>query len=160
MDHFSRFARISDVDFAPVDLSALVRTVASYPGGPKDLGEITITMDLPDELLIQGDREKLDEALRSILQVFRWRARGSAPAAVRITGRRLDKNAEIILEDQTPATAEEVARWAGGGAQQLSQSAEFTMVMARSFVESHRGRVSLERSDLGGLRVRMQLPEK
>jgi signal transduction histidine kinase len=160
VDHFSRFARISDLQLAPVELVSLIEAVCAYPGGPRELGELLVTLRLPPALRLIGDREKLDEALRSILSVFRWRARNQGPVPVTIEAAEKDGHIHVTFEDENPIGEEEVARWAEGGGQHPSRSAEFTMVMARSFVESHRGRLRITQAPGGGLRIQIELPIK
>lgn len=108
-------------------------------------------------LVFRGERQDLDEMLGNLIEnAFKW-ARGR----VRVTLARADANAVIDVEDDGPGIPpEQRATVFGRGhrADEAKPGAGLGLAIASDIAGMCGGSITLEDSDLGGLKARLTLP--
>jgi two-component system sensor histidine kinase KdpD len=135
------------------------------------LGERPIAVDLPPDLPpVEADGRFLDSILSNLLENVAKHA--PPPAALSISARSVDGNAvELDVEDGGPGVTDEVrarlfekfyrvpSRTGRGGPGQARPGLGIGLSLVRGFVEAMGGHVEADRSRLGGLAVRILLPQ-
>jgi signal transduction histidine kinase len=144
---------------APV-AEALVRALERIH---RDRG-IAITVQCPDQLRFQGERQDLEEMLGNLLDnACKWARRNvqltvsSAQDAKRAGGRRV----LLAVDDDGPGlAAEERARIGKRGLRldETKPGSGLGLSIVTDLVQSYRGSLELSQSSLGGLLVRLDLP--
>ncbi|WP_018632736.1 sensor histidine kinase [Neomegalonema perideroedes] len=122
---------------------------------------LKIWLDLPAELVFNGDEEDLEELLGELMNNACLWARGalwvSAAAVETLQGERL----RLTVEDDGPGVApEQHARMlsAGGRLDSRRPGSGIGLAMVADLVEAYDGELSLGRGAAGGLQVRLLLP--
>ena len=163
IDHYLQRARIaaqrdSVVYRTPVSglLARMVRVMGKLNPGTR------IALDLPPEdILFAGEKEDLEEIVGNLLEnAIKW-ARSSV--RVRLSPLPSDGTASrllISIADDGPGIPEEHAREALKRGRRLDETKPGTglgLAIVADLVNEYGGRLSLERSDLGGLDARVEL---
>lgn len=119
--------------------------------------EIDLDIDAPAGLRARAEAEDLEELAGNLIDnAFKW-----ARTAVRISARRAGGGLEIIVEDDGPGipeTRREDALREGVRLDQTVPGTGLGLAICSDVVEAYNGEMTLETSDLGGLRVRVRLP--
>jgi signal transduction histidine kinase len=114
-------------------------------------------IDVPADLSAGVDGQDLTEMLGNLLEnAGKW-----ARTEVRLSGRRDDGAAVLVVEDDGPGVPEEelatvLAR--GGRLDAAKQGTGLGLAIVGDLVEAYGGSLSLGRSRLGGLRLELRLP--
>ncbi len=143
-----------------IDLARVARAVvAEMTPLALDRGS-TIEFDAPDSLVLRGDANALHSLLRNLVD----NALRHTPAGSRVVlGIDVDGDfARMSVDDDGPGIAPEerdrvfdrfYGRTAGGDA-----GSGLGLAIAKAVIDRHAGRIELDRSPLGGLRVLVLLP--
>lgn len=134
-------------------VEALVRTLLKLHSN-RPLG---VKAELSPELSVRLQREDLDEILGNVLDnACKWAASKVVLAAVRSSSSMV-----LTIDDDGPGIDEalrSVVLERGVRIDQAGQGSGLGLAIVRDLVELYAGSVSLARSPLGGLRVRLILP--
>ena len=163
VDHYLKRARVaaqrdSVVYRTPVNplLERLVRVV-------EKLGRMKISLTLPDtDLVFAGEREDLEEIVGNLLEnAAKW-ARGRVVVTVRelMPGDESQQRFSIAIEDDGPGIPEDQAREAMKRGKRLDETKPGTglgLAIVSELVNEYGGTLSLQRSELGGLRAVVEL---
>ncbi|MBO6719163.1 MAG: GHKL domain-containing protein [Rhizobiaceae bacterium] len=118
-----------------------------------------LTLDLPrDEIVFAGEREDLEEIVGNLLEnAMKWaNARARISINVPDTESEGAPSFELTVEDDGPGIPEEKAREAVKRGRRLDESKPGTglgLSIVSELVSEYGGRLTLSRSDLGGLKV-------
>ncbi|MEP3071206.1 sensor histidine kinase [Maricaulis sp.] len=140
-------------DVAPT-VDDLVRTLGKINAARA----LTITADVPDELRFRGERQDLEEMVGNLMDnACKW-ARGT----VRVSAERTDeRNLAILIEDDGPGLDEGEAQAALQRGVRLDEQAPGSglgLAIVSDLAHAYGGELTLSRSGLGGLSVRIDLP--
>jgi signal transduction histidine kinase len=117
-----------------------------------------ISVDVPDQQRVRGQREDLDEMLGNLLDnAFKWARSRVAVASTNGNGR-----ITIVVDDDGPGIAvemREVVMRRGVRVDQAAPGSGLGLAIVRDLAELYGGAVTLEMSPLGGLRARLELPQ-
>jgi signal transduction histidine kinase len=118
---------------------------------------ITIDVNVSPDLCIRGQREDLDEMLGNLLDnACKW-----AASRVVVASSQGDAGIVITVDDDGPGVAEskrDVVLQRGVRADEAAPGSGFGLAIVRDLAELYGGSISLDRSPVGGLRARLQLP--
>lgn len=124
---------------------------------------MAISVSLPgEELVFAGEREDLEEMLGNLLEnAMKW-ARSKVSISVKSLPEVEDQPdlLEIVIEDDGPGIPEDKAREALKRGRRLDESKPGTglgLSIVTDLVNEYGGKLYLERADLGGLKVAIQL---
>jgi len=164
VDHYLKRARVaaqrdSVVYRTPVTplLERLVRVL-------EKLGRMKVSLSLPEQdIVFAGEREDLEEIVGNLLEnAMKW-----AKGRVAVSARSLpapegeaQPRFAIVIEDDGPGIPEEKAREALKRGRRLDETKPGTglgLAIVAELVNEYGGRLSLERSDLGGLKALVEL---
>ena len=163
VDHYLQRARMAAqrdtiVFRTPVGptLKRMVRVVAKL--NP----EMRLDLDLPaEEIVFAGEKEDLEEIAGNLLEnATKW---GKDVVRVRVAARPEDtqpRGFNLIVEDDGPGIPEEKTRDALMRGRRLDETKPGTglgLAIVADLVKEYGGRIQLDRSDLGGLRVSVGL---
>jgi two-component system sensor histidine kinase PhoQ len=121
--------------------------------------------DKPIDVLVEGDTAlafrgvegDLMEILGNLLDnAFKW-----ARSTVRVAIRRGETGVELVIEDDGPGVGPEQAQRVlerGARADESAPGHGIGLAIARDICTAYGGGLSIERSTLGGARVRLRLP--
>lgn len=162
LEHYLQRARIAAqrdsvvyrTPIAPA-LTRMVRVVGKLNPDAK------ISLDLPqEEILFAGEREDFEEIVGNLLEnAAKW-AKGQIRVSVRPTGSAGDQAFVLAIEDDGPGIPEDKAREALKRGRRLDETKPGTglgLAIVADLVAEYDGKIALERSDLGGLAVRIEL---
>ncbi len=120
---------------------------------------IGVTIDVPDHMALRCDPQDLDELLGNLLDNgWRW-----ARSTVRITASDEGRHARIAIADDGPGMSEQEIVETSIKGRRLDERIAghgFGLSISRELAELHGGSLDLGRSDLGGLEVRLRLPQR
>jgi signal transduction histidine kinase len=118
---------------------------------------ITIDVNVSPDHCIRGQREDLDEMLGNLLDNgCKW-----ATSRVVVASSQGDAGVVITVDDDGPGVAEskrDVVLQRGVRADEAAPGSGFGLAIVRELAELYGGSISLDRSPIGGLRARLQLP--
>ena len=140
------------VTLAPL-IDKVVRTMQRMPRGD----EITWTRDIEPGLMARIDAVDGAELLGNLLD----NARKWTRSTIRIAGHQNGKGVELSLEDDGPGVPDEKLTVVVERGQRLDETVQGTglgLAIASDIVEAVGAEMSLYRSSLGGLGVRLMLP--
>jgi signal transduction histidine kinase len=116
-----------------------------------------IANDVPTSHAVRGHREDLDEMLGNLLDnACKW-----ARSRVLISSTQQDGHVTIAIDDDGPGLADamrDAVLQRGVRADELAPGSGFGLAIVREIAELYGGSIVLDRSALGGLRARLQLP--
>jgi len=148
------------LESAPVDLARLVGDVvtdarAVEPGRP-------ITLDAPDQLIVQGDESRLNQVVVNLLANARAHTPPATPVRVRLTveGERV----VLEVEDDGPGLGPEPERVferfyrADEARTRSSGGSGLGLSIVAAVSEAHGGRATAGTAPSGGARIRVELP--
>lgn len=146
--------------FEPLDLAQLAAAAPARHSMLDDGRPVEIRAETPVQL--QGDRIMLDAVLDQLLDNL---VRHTIPqASVRISVRREDHSAVLVVEDAGPGvSANDLPHlfeplYRGDPARGRGAGAGLGLSLVAAAVRLHGGEVAAGRSDLGGLRITITLP--
>ncbi len=118
--------------------------------------DIQVAIDIPEPLRVRGDERDLMEIFGNLLEnAFKY-----AHSAIRVRAFR-DGGLTVCIDDDgsgvAPALREEVLN-RGTRADEVQPGQGIGLAVVAELVQLYQGRLQLEDSDLGGTRVRLQLP--
>ncbi|HUE86122.1 MAG TPA: sensor histidine kinase [Vicinamibacterales bacterium] len=118
---------------------------------------LSIDVQVPEQHLVCGQREDLDEMLGNLLDnACKW-----ARTRVAVSSANGDGRIVITVEDDGPGIApsmREAVLQRGVRADQAAPGSGLGLAIARDLAELYEGSIALDESSLGGLRVQLQLP--
>ncbi|SMH55268.1 sensor histidine kinase [Mesorhizobium australicum] len=116
----------------------------------------TITVGVPDTVLLPVDGDDLNEMLGNLLD----NAARHARSRVRVGWEGTAGTISLLVEDDGPGLAEDerAVALARGGRLDRSGAAGLGLAIVRDITEAYGGSVTLGRSELGGLSARIDLP--
>ncbi len=131
----------------------ITRTLARIRRGP----DIILTRLGPQGLAVRGERGDVEEVVGNLLDnAYKW-----AASAVRITTAREADMVRLIIEDDGPGLSDgdrETALTRGGRLDETKPGSGLGLSIVGDIVDAYQGDVQLGRSDLGGLKVTVDLP--
>ncbi|GIE41326.1 ATP-binding protein [Actinoplanes lobatus] len=144
----------ADVRFTPMDLAAVVREVVDRARAAIDGAPVVIDADLPDELIVPGDRDRLRHVVENLLgSAVRFSPDGGhVTVSLRSTGRDAELAVSDSATDVPRAEREQMFtghfRTARGHDRTLPGSG-LGLTLSRAVVEKHHGSVGLTGGDTG-----------
>jgi len=131
------------------------RLVRALQTAYRDRG-IQVAIDIPEHLSVRGDERDLMEIFGNLLEnAFKY-----AHSAIRVRAFR-DGGLTVCIDDDgsgiAPALREEVLN-RGTRADEVQAGQGIGLAVVAELVQLYQGRLQLEDSDLGGTRVRIELP--
>ena len=118
---------------------------------------LTIDVRVPEQHVVRGQREDLDEMLGNLLDnACKW-----ARTRVALSSANGDGYVAITVEDDGPGIApsmRDAVLQRGVRADQAAPGSGFGLAIVRELAELYEGAIALDASPLGGLRVQLQLP--
>lgn len=142
---------------APVPLGESVDELVLALGRIHADRHIAFTADIAPDLAVRSDPQDLAEMLGNLLDnAWKWAAR-----EIRLSAREAGNMARIVIEDDGPGLSAEAIDQALVPGRRLDEREEghgFGLPIARELAELHGGLLDLDRSPMGGLRVRLTLP--
>ena len=153
-----------DLQNAQVDIKQWLSNAYRDNKASFDAAGLALQLEVSDEpMSVWGDEQRLQQVLRNVLvNSARYT---DAPGFVKLTARRIDNLARITVEDSSPSVSDEAlphlferfyrvdaSRNRGTGGSGLG------LAICESIVHVHRGTIHAEHSDMGGLRVVVDLP--
>jgi two-component system, OmpR family, sensor histidine kinase KdpD len=144
----------------PVELSAVVREGIDTAG----LGEDRqVDLDLDDDLTLEGDRARLVEVVRQVVQNAGAYSQPGEPIAV--TLRHEGDAAMLTVVDHGPGIPEDrrehvfdtFPNWRPKGYEEV-QGTGLGLFISRALVAEHQGEISAEDAPGGGTMLRIRLP--
>lgn len=118
---------------------------------------LTIEMRVPEQHVVRGQREDLDEMLGNLLDnACQW-----AHTRVVLSSINGDGRVIVTVEDDGPGIApsmREAVLQRGVRADEAAPGSGFGLAIVRDLAELYDGAIALDGSSLGGLRVRLRLP--
>lgn len=147
--------------YEPINLRALTARVLA------DLGPVadgrSLTLAAPDDAWVFADADKLERALRNLVQNAITATDDDGDIRIRLTRR--DRTVSLVVSDNGPGIPAEhlphvfdrfyrvdPARSRAGGGTGLG------LTIVRSVAETHAGSVEARKSDLGGAEIEIRLP--
>ena len=156
---FLEFARPSDTKFQPVNLTEIVRgSIKQLDLQARNQG-VTITGQLKDDIIVNGDSEKIHQVMLNLLLNAVQASPEKSIIKVRLEGSQSSGLAVLTIEDNGPGLVE-------GAGEKLfepffSTKAAGTglgLAIARTIVEKHAGTISLRNQPQGGAAATVTLP--
>ncbi|WP_319532577.1 ATP-binding protein [uncultured Cohaesibacter sp.] len=148
------------------NLSELVSDAVQHVSARFATKGLSIEVDLPPQLLVKCDRNRIRQLLDNLLENSRRYT--DAPGQVRITG---DVHSDgrgivrLVVEDSAPhPESEEIERLferfyrTDPSRARQSGGSGLGLAICRAIVKAHEGQISARPSDLGGLAVDVMLP--
>ena len=157
LDDFLAFARPHEGARERVALGMLVGDVVRLVQPAADQKSAQLLVHGGENVSVDGDRKQLKQIVLNLI----LNAIEAVPASgrVRVTLARDDDRVSVVVDDDGPGVSNELldrviepfftTKDAGSG---------LGLPIVYKFVQQHGGRVSIERSDLGGAKVSVQLP--
>lgn len=162
IDHqLSRVRRVvgAPIAAALVPVKQVVADVALVVGKSHPDRAVAIASDIPDRAVFRGEREDLEE----LLSVFVDNAVKWADTRVHIRARQDGTTLMIDIDDDGPGIADDRRSFVvqpGGRLDEAMPGTGLGLSIAREIVALYSGTMSLHRSGLGGLCVRIGIPAR
>jgi signal transduction histidine kinase len=119
--------------------------------------EVSIEVDADPRAVFRGERGDLDELVGNVLEnAAKW-----CKGRVKVSVTRTEDGVEVRVDDDGPGLAPDDRRRAlerGGRLDESEPGTGLGLSIVNDLTEIYGGRLSLEDSPLGGLRVRLELP--
>ncbi|WP_433826313.1 ATP-binding protein [Actinoplanes sp. CA-015351] len=144
----------ADVRRTPIDLAAVVRDVVDRTRSAIDGAPVVIDTDLPGELIVPGDKDRLRHIVQNLLgSAVRYSPDGGHVAiSLRSTGRAAELSVSDAAADVPRAEREQIFtghyRTSRGNDRAIPGSG-LGLTLSRAVVEKHQGSVELTGSDTG-----------
>ncbi|MEM6745770.1 MAG: sensor histidine kinase, partial [Pseudomonadota bacterium] len=118
---------------------------------------VALDLNIPFGLRVRMEGEDLEELSGNLIDnAFKW-----AKSQVRVSANRRRSDLELSVEDDGPGVPEDerdtVLR-AGARLDEAVPGTGLGLAICSDIAEAYEGELALERSDLGGLKVRLRLP--
>ncbi len=124
---------------------------------------LTITQDIPEQLMMYGDARRLRQVLDNLIKNSRLYT--DAGGVIAVSAWQSGDRACLRIEDSAPSVTDEVqARLfdrffrAEGSRNRATGGAGLGLAICRNIIEAHQGVITARPSDLGGLCIDVQLP--
>ena len=151
------------LNFAPVDLARLTRTMVSHFDSVATEHHVTYLVEAPDVLPAEADSEKLQRVLLNLLSnAFKFTPDGGA-ITVRLSSR--DGCAVFEVEDNGPGVPADMRtavferfRQVDGETRRRYGGTGLGLAIVKDLVELHGGKVMLDDTPGGGARFSVKLP--
>ncbi len=157
--HMAR-ARAAATHGVPGSTAAVADSVGGIVRVLRRLSEekaLAIETEVPADLVFAGDRQDLDEILGNLIDnACKW-----AHHRVLVSGRAVAGRLTVVVEDDGPGLADDVRDAVTAPGVRLDESVPGTglgLAVVKEFAGLYGGRLSLDRSPLGGLRAAVELP--
>jgi signal transduction histidine kinase len=149
--------------YAPTDLAALLRLVASYFEVLATEQDIEYLVEAPEGLSADVDAEKIQRVILNLLSnAFKFTPDGGT---IRCTVGSEDGEAVIVIEDSGEGIPEHLRdvvferfRQIDGGSTRRTGGTGLGLAIVKEFVDLHHGSLSVGTSDAGGTRIEVRLP--
>ncbi|HEX2843305.1 ATP-binding protein [Hyphomicrobium sp.] len=123
---------------------------------------ISITVDCPADIRFAGERQDLEEILGNICDnACKWAKENVSITVSASTSRRPPGRLAILIDDDGPGLSDDQRARIGKRGVRLDETkpgSGLGLSIVTDLVQSYRGRLDLAKSDLGGLRVQLDLP--
>jgi signal transduction histidine kinase/PAS domain-containing protein len=152
----------ADVRRTPIDLAAVVRDVVDRTRVAIDGEPVVIDADLPSELIVPGDRDRLRHIVQNLLgMAVRYSPDGGHVAvSLRSTGRAAELSVSDAAGDVPRAEREEIFTGhyrTNRGNERAIPGSGLGLTLSRAVVEKHKGSVELTGGE-SGTTVLIRLP--
>ncbi|MFI1994282.1 ATP-binding protein [Actinoplanes sp. NPDC020271] len=152
----------ADVRRTPMDLAAVVRDVVDRTRAAIDGAPVVIDTDLPAELIVPGDRDRLRQIVENLLgSAVRYSPDGGH---VEVSLRRAGRAAELAVSDAAADVPRDEREQLFTGRYRTSRGHDRTLpgsglglTLSRAVVERHHGSIELTGDD-GGTTILVRLP--
>jgi signal transduction histidine kinase len=154
----------ADVQTAPMDLAAVVRQSVETARAAIDGASLTIDAEVPDELVLPGDRKRLRQVVDNLLgNALRYSPDGGR---VRVTLSTRGRAAELAVSDTGEGVPTDEREKMFTGAYRTARSGDrvipgtgLGLTLSRAVVSRHYGSIALVEADGGkGTTVLVRLP--
>lgn len=147
------------MEFSEMRMCQLLREVTCFLRPDFENRGIEVEVDLPEEIVIEGDRQALYQVLMNLLINARQALERGDQRRIRISAERERKCWKIYIEDSGPGLPEgEKEMLFKTFVTKRSGGTGFGLSIARRIVEAHGGRIGAEKSGLGGACFFLELP--
>jgi len=165
-DELLVFARSPRLDAQPVDVQQTVRRAISLCSEQAAGAQVALTLDLADggtSLVVPCDEARIQSVLVNLVQnaieAITWSAEARPRREVRIGTARDNGAVAIRVEDSGPGLNDEArAHLFEPFFTTKRNGTGLGLATAQRFVAAHGGRISFQRSELGGARFVIELP--
>jgi two-component system sensor histidine kinase BaeS len=153
-----------DLQNAQVDIKQWLSNAYRDNKALFDAAGLTLQLDIPNEQMsVWGDEQRLQQVLRNVLvNSARYT---DAPGFVKLTACRIDDVARVMVEDSSPSVSDEALPHlferfyrVDASRNRVTGGSGLGLAICESIVNVHRGIIRAEHSDMGGLRVVIDLP--
>ncbi len=158
---FSEYARVPEVNFAPLDLNGLVCEVTELYYGSQQLA---LQLDLdPAAASIEADAVRLRQLLHNLIRNAAEALEGQAGGVITITTRQIGTDTarvvEILVQDNGPGIDPQLlGRIFDPYVSSRTRGTGLGLAIVRRLVEEHGGEVGAENMAGGGACIRVTLP--
>lgn len=118
---------------------------------------LTIVLDIPEELYFQGEKEDLEEMLGNLMEnACKW-----ASENVGVTARKEQSALHICVSDDGPGLTEMESKAAterGRRFDERSSGSGLGLAIVNDIAALYQGQLTLERASIGGLEAALELP--
>jgi two-component system sensor histidine kinase BaeS len=147
----------------PVRLAAVIEPLAESFRHRLAARGITLALRLDDRAVVMADPHRLRQLLHNLLENSARYVQDDGQVRLTLEG---DDGAVLLLEDSGPGVGEDELPQlfdrfyrVEGSRSRATGGAGLGLAICRSIVEAHGGRIVARRSPLGGLAIRVELPE-
>lgn len=160
-DSFVRFTRVGDLAIDTFDFGFLVGERAEAAGADHADGRVTVRAPDPVRVDIEGDREKLGEAVSALLTHAAERAESAGGGVVTLRFDASDDAVALAVCDAAPSPdAVSLKQLLDPIAASRGDGAGLALAMVRTVVECHGGTFSATPGADAGLNLRIVLPRR
>jgi nitrogen fixation/metabolism regulation signal transduction histidine kinase len=156
VDAFSKYARLPEMQLAPLDINALVQEIlALYEGG----GARVVTDFAPGLPAVMADREQLGQVIHNLMRNAQDALAEVSDPLITIATRARGAAVTVSICDNGPGFAPEVrARAFEPYVTSKPRGTGLGLAIVKKIVEEHGGAVSIEAAAPRGARVSVSLP--
>lgn len=147
----------------PVDLAEAIADAVEPQRRALAARGLALRTDLADDAIVMGDADRLGQLFGNLLQNSTRYT--DAPGTIAVRLGRAGERVVVDWEDSAPGVPdEELARLTDrlyrveGSRSRAGGGSGLGLAIVRALVEGHGGTMSAHRSELGGLRIRIELP--
>lgn len=153
-----------DLQNAQVDIKQWLSNAYRDNKASFDAAGLTLQLDVSDEpMSVWGDEQRLQQVLRNVLvNSTRYT---DTPGFVKLSARRIDHQVRVIIEDSSPSVSDEALPHlferfyrVDSSRNRVTGGSGLGLAICESIIHVHRGSIHAEHSDLGGLKVVIELP--
>jgi two-component system sensor histidine kinase AtoS len=154
-----RFSRREEYGLAPVDLGRLARSTLARLAPRLEAAGIQATCTAPDDVVVRGDRDKLDHALVNLLENAIDAVADRPDRRVRLAVERENGTARLRLSDTGPGAPPDVlARLFEPFYSAKPNGTGLGLAIVKRTVDGHGGRIDVAQPPGQGLAFTIELP--